>query len=311
MKDYLHYIRTKINKIKIPHLVVFLLLLNIFAFFLLFSYAAKIYSVTLPYVSISLIKVSSIPNFDDKESVNSSASAYVVYDTDSRSVVAGKNSGLRFAPASTAKIMTALIVLEHFNPETYFTVPDISKVEGSKMKLVSGSEVKVLDLLYGLMLPSGNDAAYTLAYHYPGGMDAFIAKMNRRAEELKLLNTRFSDPAGYDDTNYTTAVELARLASISMKNPLFRQVVSTRAITVYDKSGLNVYQLENLNELLRFEKVIGIKTGFTNEAQGVLVTALKHNGREIIVVVLKSSNRFNDTHDLMNFIEEKVRYSYP
>ncbi len=290
-------------------LALFILTSSLFIYLLyLFQQVNEIYVERKTYPEI---KITSIPNFPrDNGAINASSEAYVVFDRESRSVLAGKNQTLRFSPASTAKIMTAIVSLERFNTEDFMTVPSLLGVEGSKMNLYSGEEIKVLDLLYGMMLPSGNDAAYTLAYNYPGGFEGFVGEMNRKAKELQLVNTHFSDPAGLEDSNYTTAIELARLASYAMQNETFREIVKTRQRVAYDKSFSAAHNLSNLNELLRYDNVIGVKTGFTNEAGGVLVTAVLHDGRIIIVVVLKSENRFYDTEDLMNFIDEKIEYSH-
>lgn len=289
-------------------LILFLFTSVLFIYLLyLFHQINQVYVNTNTY---SEIKITSVPNFPkDNGVINASSEAYVVFDKDSRSVLAGKNQNLRFSPASTAKIMTAILSLEQYNKENYVVVPNLASVSGSSMHLFAGEEIQIENLLYGMMLPSGNDAAYTLASLNANGVDGFVAEMNKKARELQMVNTYFTDPAGFDDTNYTTAKELARLASYAMDNPTFAQIVKTREKIVYDKYGNYIHSLKNLNELLRYENVIGVKTGFTNEAGGVLVTAVVHNNKTLIVVVLKSQDRFFDTQDLMNFIEEKIQYS--
>lgn len=300
------------SSIHIYHLLIVVFGLNILAAFFVVMYVSQLTKLILPQTPTKFLEIKSIPNLPaNSDSINASAAAYVVYDTESRSVVAGKNQNLRFTPASTAKIMTATLALEYYSLDQVLTIPDLSPVEGSSMDLISGEKLRVLDLLYGLMLPSGNDAAYTLAYYYPGGRRGFVEKMNSKAKELGLTNTHFEDPAGYIDSNYSTAVELARLATYAMDNPTFRTIVKTRNITVYDSTYQHEYYLENLNQLLVYPHVLGVKTGFTNEAGGVLVTAISHEGKILIVVVLKSNDRFYDTQDLMKFINEKVTFSLP
>jgi D-alanyl-D-alanine carboxypeptidase (penicillin-binding protein 5/6) len=235
-----------------------------------------------------------------------SAQAFVVYDPSSRIIIAEKNAHLRFAPASTAKIMTALISLEEYQPNTVLKAGDMSVVGGSSMKLFTGEEMTVKNLLYGMMLPSGNDAAVVLAQNYSGGQTAFVSRMNQKAEELKLANTHFLDPAGYEDENYTTAFDLVRLSASAFQNPLFRQIVRTRSVVVYDVSGNFPHKLESLNELLSIPGVVGVKTGFTNEAGGVLVTAIEKGDRVYFVAVLRSNDRFADTKSVMNSIIEKI-----
>ena len=135
--------------------------------------------------------------------------------------------------------------------------------------------------------------------------------MNDKAHELQLNNTYFLDPAGYEDGNYTTGAELARLGAYAMQKEVFRSIVKTRVIDVNNRTFTHKFHLVNLNELLQFNNVLGIKTGFTNEAGGVLLTAIVKNGKMLVVSVLKSQDRFSDTKDLMNFIQEKVDFSYP
>ena len=179
------------------------------------------------------------------------------------------------------------------------------------MNLSPGEEVTVENLLYGMMLPSGNDAAYTLAYYYPGGVNGFVRAMNRKAQELQLENTHFIDPAGYEDGNFTTAEELARLGGYALQKTELAKIVRTRSISVFNRAGTHQFILNNLNTLLQYEDVVGIKTGFTNEAGGVLLTALNKNSKLFIVAVLKSQDRFSDTWDIMQFIREKVAFSVP
>lgn len=236
-----------------------------------------------------------------------SAQSVLVFEKDSRTVVMQKQGTLRFAPASTTKIMTALVVLEHYDVNQYLVSFGVSEVQGSKMGLVEGEEIKVIDLLYGLMLPSGNDAAHVLAANYPGGPEAFMARMNAKAQELRLYNTKFYDPAGLDDKNYTTAFDLARLALIALENNVFKQVVFTRYITVYDRMFMYEHRLENLNRLLYSDGIFGVKTGYTDEAGQVLVTSLESNGKTYIIVVLKSEDRFSDTQTILREVIEKIQ----
>lgn len=299
--------------VKMYQLVLFLLVINIIAFFLVVNAVYKVSAVNLPEKNIPYLPITSLPNVPKGiDTLNASAAAYVVFDSDSRIVLAGKNQNLRFSPASAAKIMSALIVLKSYGLDQYLTVPsNIYSIEGSKMNLVPNEKITVMNLLYGLMLPSGNDAAYTLSYYYPSGVEGFVSKMNEEAQALGLKNTKFADPAGYDDSNYTTASELARLAAHAMQNEVFAQIVGTREALVYDQNGVIAHPLKNLNELLVYPNVKGVKTGFTNEAGGVLVTALEENEKTFIVVVLKSPDRFSDTQDIMQFITEKIKYAFP
>lgn len=230
-----------------------------------------------------------------------SARSALILDVSTNSIVFSKNPNFRFTPASTTKIMTALVSLNYYKTEDVLTV-GTETIIGSKMYLVSGEKITVENLLYGLLLNSGNDAAYTLAQNYPGGLEEFINKMNQTAKELKLSNTHFVDPAGIDDEgNYTTALDLSNLAKTALQNPVFAKIVATQEKTVFDTTGGLKHELKNLNKLLwDVPGVAGVKTGFTEKAGGVLVTLLK-NQRQFLFVVFRSDDRFTDTKNLIDW----------
>lgn len=256
---------------------------------------------------VSSENVPALPVVSNHQQLLISAESYIVYDRDSHAVIFEKNKDLRFSPASTTKIMTALVALEYYKLQDVLSADNVHTVVGSKMGLEDGELMTVHDLLYGLMLPSGNDAAYVLAIHYPGGMKGFVARMNQKAQELKLYNTRFIDPAGLDDGNFTTAFDLVRLALVALQNPTFKQVVETKNKVVFDTTYSHVHNLENLNELLQKSGVFGVKTGYTEEAGEVLVTSFSQKGRTYIIAVLKSENRFADTERILNEVIAKIQ----
>ncbi len=253
------------------------------------------------------INVPDLPILQMSPELRVSADSLIVYEKDSRVVVFEKNSSLRFSPASTTKIMTALIALETYELDQYLSADGVSGVLGSKMGLIEGEQIRVVDLLYGLMLPSGNDAAHVLAVHYPGGKEAFVKRMNEKAAELRLSNTKFVDPAGLEDGNYSTAFDLARLAVFAIQNSELKKIVETKYITVYDKTFTYEHRLENLNRLLFNQGVFGVKTGYTYEAGQVLVTSFESKGKTYMIVVLKSDDRFYDTEQILNEIVKKVQ----
>ena len=236
------------------------------------------------------------------------AQAAIVMDGDSKAVLFAQKPHLRFSMASTTKIMTALIGL------SYYKLDDVLKVmtpnvEGSVLGLTEGEQMTFENLLYGMLLPSGNDAALTIADNYPGGETEFVKKMNNKAIELRLYNTHFSDTNGLDDYgDYTTVLDLARLASKASENKEFSKIVSTKKIDITDVTGKNIYSIKNLNKLLGISGVDGIKTGFTDEAQGVLVTSTIKNGHKLIIVVMKSEDRFADTKTLLDLISGNFTY---
>ena len=260
--------------------------------------------ITARYTEISVPDLPVLPNTPD---LNISAESLIVYEKDSRVVVFEKKGSLRFSPASTTKIMTALVALESYDLKQYLPANGVSTVLGSKMGLVEGEEVRVEDLLYGLMLPSGNDAAFVLAQNYPGGRKKFMDRMNEKTRELRLYNTFFVDPAGLEDENYTTAFDLARLALVALQNKEFKRVVETKQVTVYDKTFTHEHRLENLNQLLNKKGVFGVKTGYTQEAGQVLVTSFESKAKTYIIVVLKSTDRFWDTEQILAEVVQKVQ----
>lgn len=235
-----------------------------------------------------------------------SALGAVVMDADSKVVLYSKNPDLRFSSASTAKIMTALTGLDFFRLNDFLTVRDPS-VEGTTLGLKSGQKITFENLLYGLLLPSANDTAVTIAQNFTSE-EGFVGKMNQNASKFNLYNTHYQDPAGLeDDGDYTTPSDLARLSAIAIKNKIFAKIVSTKEKVITDTSG-NEYQLKNLNKLLGVEDVDGIKTGTTTGAGQVLVTSKKEGNHTIIIVVMGSSDRFGDTQKLINLISGNITY---
>jgi len=244
-----------------------------------------------------------------------SAKGAVVMDVDSKVVLYQKNPNLRFSSASTVKIMTALTALEYFNLNDFLTVKN-ARTEGVVLGLKSGQKISFENLLYALLLPSANDTALTIAQNldlkiassaYKSEKD-FVKKMNQNAVKFNLQNTHYEDPAGLeDDGDYTTPLDLARLASIAIKNETFAKIVGTQQKTITDSKGNN-YNLKNLNKLLGVENVNGIKTGSTIGAGQVLVTSKKEGEHTIIVVVMDSSDRFGDTKVLLNMISDNITY---
>lgn len=237
-----------------------------------------------------------------------SAKGAIIMDSESNVILYSKNPDLRFSTASTTKIMTALAALD------YFKLPDILTVkqatdEGSVLGLQEGENMTFENLLYAMLLPSANDAALAISQNYPGGKDAFLIKMNEKAQKLSLYNTHYSDPAGLEDFgDYTTASDLARLASFAVKNPNFKKVVGTKEKIITDVNGVNIYNIENLNKLLGFDGVNGVKTGYTEEAGQVLVTSKIEKGKTIIIVVMGSDDRFSDTQKLIDLVSNNLTY---
>lgn len=232
-----------------------------------------------------------------------SATAVLAKDLNSDYIYFAKDSDKRVPMASTTKIMTALVAMQYFQADDILSVPDLTLVTGSKMGLVSFEKITFRNLLYGLLLASGNDAAFALAQNYPGGEDKFLERMNTDIIAQGLLNTHFSNVAGFDQSNhYSSATDLAKIASLAMEEPLFARIVGTREAKVASADQAIVHHLKNLNKLLDQPRVLGIKTGTTPQAKENLVGLVDQNGQRILIVILGSNDRFEETEKLLEWI---------
>lgn len=232
-----------------------------------------------------------------------SAEAILVKDIPSGMVLYAKNELKRFPSASTTKIMTSLVALDHYKMDDVLMVKKALN-DGRIMGLVPQERITFESLLYGTLIHSANDAAYTIADNYPQGLDKFVLEMNRKAGELNLSDTHFTNPAGFDDDNhFTTATDLARLSLYALNNKIFAKIVSTKKITVSDTSYTYFHDLVNVNELLgKVAGVAGVKTGYTQNSGEILVSEVKRNDRSILIVVLKSKDRFGESEKLIDYI---------
>ena len=247
------------------------------------------------------------PILKNNFTVKITAGGAIIMDSDSKTVLFAKNPNLRFSSASTAKIMTAITALSYFSLNDLLTVKN-STVEGSVLGLKKGQKMTFENLLYGLLLPSANDTAVAIAQNFNENENAFVKKMNQNARQFNLFNTHFEDPAGLlDDSNYTTPLDLARLASVALENKTFKKVVATKQKTIFDSEGQE-YPVKNLNKLLGINGVEGVKTGFTEGAGEVLVTSKLEGNHTIIIVVMGSQDRFGDTEKLLGLLSNNVTY---
>ena len=247
-------------------------------------------------IEVTASNVSELPKTNSRR--------YIVYDRISKSMIIGKNEDVKSAMASTTKIMTTIVILEKADLNEKVTVSaKAGGTGGSRLGLKRGDKASVRDLLYGLMLRSGNDAAVALAEHVGGSVKGFAELMNEKAIELGLTNTHFVTPHGLDDANhYTTALELAKLTDYAMDNEIFAKIVGTKSTTIYINNQSR--QINNTNELLGvLNGVVGVKTGFTNNAGRCLVTETKRNNMDIITIVLGADTKKDRTKDSVNLIE--------
>ena len=227
--------------------------------------------------------------------VSTSAYASLLLDAASGRILDEKRADERCLIASTTKIMTGLLVCESGKLDEPFRIPpEAVGIEGSSLYLTAGEELTVRELLYGLMLRSGNDAAVALAIAVAGSEDAFTAQMNEKAAALGLRNTHYANPHGLDSAeNYSTARDLAMLTRAALQNETFRTVVSTKSITI----GSRV--LTNHNKL--HPGAVGVKTGYTKQAGRLLVSAAERDGRLLIAVTISDPNDWADHAALLDY----------
>lgn len=246
-----------------------------------------------------------------------SAVAAVVIEAESRRVVYEKNAYERRPMASTTKIMSTLIALEQDNLEEYFTVDSNAiKVEGSSMGLKDGDRVSLRALCYGMMLPSGNDAANSTAVRIAGSVEKFAVMMNEKASELGLKDTNFVTPSGlddYTDDHYSTAYDMACLTAKALENPEFVEICSSKNAQLEYGNPPYKRWLSNNNKLLNMcDGVFGVKTGFTDKARRCLVSACERDGVKLICVTLNAPDDWNDHSKLYDYAFSQVKsYSMP
>lgn len=247
-----------------------------------------------------ILESSTIPTEEPKINARSA----IIYDRESNEIIWGKNENDKRAMASTTKIMTAIVVLENSNLSDIVTISKkAAGTGGSRLKINTTDKITVNDLLYGLMLRSGNDCAVALAEHVGGSIEEFANLMNNKAKSLGLLNTNFVTPHGLDDENhYTTAYELAVLTNYALNNETFAKIVNTKSISISINGKPRV--IGNTNELLgSLQGVDGVKTGFTGNAGRCLVTSCSRQGGQIITIVLGCDTKKQRTSDSIKLIE--------
>lgn len=223
------------------------------------------------------------------EAVTVSATAAVLLDADTGQVLYQKEPHSRMRIASTTKLMTALVALEHGSLEQEITVTAAHMVEGSSMYLRVGERLTLEELLYGLLLCSGNDAALAVT-ECAGGVEPFVELMNRKAASLGMENTRFANPNGLDDEeHYSTAYDMALLACAAAEDGALLRLASTRSVAVGGRT------LTNHNKLLwRLEGCLGLKTGYTRAAGRTLVSCVERDGHRLAAVTLRDGDDWND-----------------
>lgn len=264
-------------------------------------------------VNLVLPPPAEIPvNYTGVKAPGLSARAAVVIDAGSKTILYAKSPDLKLLPASTTKIMTALVALEAYPLAKVITINSVHQT-GQVMELKPGERITVENLLYGLLVESANDAATVLAQKFPGGEDAFIDAMNQKVKDLGLSNTNFTNASGLDAYgHYTTAHDLALIAAAAMDNPVFKKMVGTLGITVSNTDNTISHDLETINELLgETPGLAGVKTGWTELAGECFVSFVSRGGRDLITVVLGSGDRFGETTGLINWAYSNHRWQVP
>lgn len=229
-----------------------------------------------------------------------SAQCSILMDQDSKRIFYSKNIHTIRSIASISKIMTGILAVESGKMDENIVVGnEIDKAYGSGIYIKHGEKLKIKDLVYGLMLRSGNDAAAAIAYHVGGSIENFVKLMNDKAKEIGMINTTFNNPSGLDEdkANYSTAYDMALLTSYAMKNKIYSQIVGTKKYIL--KTNLNTYIWYNKNKLLNtYKYTTGGKTGFTKIARRTLVSTASKNNLNLVVVTLNDGNDFNDHKNL-------------
>lgn len=210
----------------------------------------------------------------------------------------------RLSPASLTKIMSALVILESGRLQDLVTVSrTAAAAPRTHLKLRPGHIYKLEDLLKAMLITSANDACLAAAEHVGGSEDRFVDLMNAKAAHLGLLDTHFSNACGFDaPDHYATAVDLAKLSEIALKDPLFRVLVREEIQLISPVNANRTYLLRNTNRLLgKFPGVEGVKTGFTSRAGRCLVAKVSQDGKELLLVLLHANRRWNTAANLINY----------
>jgi D-alanyl-D-alanine carboxypeptidase (penicillin-binding protein 5/6) len=299
-----------------PSIKLIYILLLVIVFFGSFLLGVKIRAQELGIKLYDIGNASQLPILNGEKTFPIlSGQGVIAIDGDSNVTLYEKNADKEFLPASTTKIITALVSLDYYKLQDELTVTDPT-IDGQRMGLMVGEKMTFENMLNGLLIYSANDAAITLADNYPGGREAFVNAMNTKVEQLHLDHSHFVNPAGLDDPNqFTTARDMVRVAIVAMQNPTFAKIVGTKNKIVTDVTGKFSYNVTNVNQLLgNVDGVMGIKTGWTEAARENLVTYVMRNNHKVFITILGSEDRFGETTELVNWIYgsyvwQKVTYT--
>ncbi len=254
------------------------------------------------YLKFILILLLIIPS--NIKAIEISATSAILMDMDSKRILYSKNIRNVRSVASISKIMTAIVAIENADIKKEVTIGDeILKAYGSGIYIKQGEKLTLEDLLYGLMLRSGNDAALAIAKYVGGSVEKFVEMMNETATKIGMKDSVFNNPHGLDQEdggNLSSAYDMALLTSYAMQNETYKKIVSTKKYTL--KTNMNTYSWTNKNKLLRtYEYTTGGKTGFTEIARRTLVTTASKDNMNLVVVTLNDGNDFADHKSLFEY----------
>ena len=296
-------------KLKLVVLFAFYTLLFLFYpgdsyYFHIFAYNRQLFNQQAQKTDI---KINPIPYLKYSYYPEISAEGVYVVDLPSFTPIMKRNEHEHLFPASTTKIITALVAYDVYKPDEIITVKQTIS-EGQIMGLVQNEKITVENLLYGVLVYSGNDAAYVLADNY--GEQKFLDLMNKKALSLNMKDSHFTNPAGFDDNSQLSSpFDLALAARELLKNKFLSKIVSIKEITISDVDFKYFHKLSNVNQLLgEIQGIGGLKTGYTENAGENLVSFYKKNSHQFIIVILRSQDRFEDTKKIVKWIEENVDY---
>lgn len=285
-----------------------LALIGLSAFFIFFPIIKPLSSPQTPLVKALFITEPPLPVSLNISAPELSATGIFITDMATGVVLYDKAPHQRLKPASLTKIMTSLVALDYYDNDSVLSVKNGQNSTGNTIKLKKGDQLIAEDLLYALLVPSGNDAAVTLAENYPGGYPAFIQKMNTKVLELGLQNTHFSNVSGVESLDhYTSAYDISMIAKSALGRPQFAQIVSTPKITLKSLNG-NLYPLETTNTLLGEQGIYGVKTGWTPEAGECLVILAEKDNHSVLITLLNSQDRFGEAKKLYHWVFENFSW---
>lgn len=276
----------------------------------LYSYSSAVstieqHKLTVPQLTLEMLPV---VREDSSESIVAevTAQSYVVYDRHSQTVLLGKDEHVRRSPASTIKILTALASRATYKSEQIFVVPEFFSVDGSQLAFEPGQVFSLHALLRALLITSANDAAEILALHHPEGRSAFIAELNAIARDFG-IETSIETPSGLDSADQKlSAYDLVRLSDVLLDDPELAKIVATPKTVITDYEGRVEYELINTNQLVSLKEISGVKTGTTEAAGQVLIARYQPEDKDMLIVVMGSEDRYEDTLSLIQWEHQYV-----